>query len=127
MSDRYYRQMGEHFGLSPWELQIALTDKQSELHRKLEKKSMGKVTRKDLNSQLTEIMGKDIAATKLPLETLQELVASFKTKKFKAVPVPNGRLKAPYISALTESLGKELDFSTATVAVMTKLLEWINE
>lgn len=125
MSDRFYAQMGKHFDMAPWELQIALRDGKSDLRKTLEKKSMPKVTRKELSVELSDLLGVEINATKLPMNTLQEVVSAIKSKKTKQVEMPTGRLKAPYVEALHTALGfkSPVDFSTATVALMKEILE----
>lgn len=125
MSDRFYAQMGKHFDMAPWELQVALRDEKSDLRKTLEKKSMPKVTRKELSVELSDLLGVEINATKLPMNTLQAVVESFRNKKAKQVEMPTGRLKAPYVEALHVALNfkSPVDFSTATVALMKEILE----
>lgn len=125
MSDRFYAQMGKHFDMAPWELQIALRDGKSDLRKSLEKKSMPKVTRKDLSVELSDLLGVEINATKLPMATLESVVGSIRTKNIIKVEMPTGRLKAPYIEALHHALRfkSPVDFSTATVALMKEILE----
>lgn len=131
MSDRFYTQMADHFSMAPWELNIALRDSESPQFKSLEKKCMPKVTRKELNTELNSLLGKSITATKLPMPTLQVVVDKCKSGKLVKVPMPSGRLKAPYIEALHTALNvsskEPLDFSTATVALMKEILEGINE
>lgn len=126
MSDRFYSQMCQHYDITPWELNLALWFPESDEHNKLVRKSMPKVTRKDLAKQFKEITSTDIDISKLPLATALDVVDFVNKGKKVELDMPDGRRKDPYISVLQDILGK-LDFSTATVAVMKGILEVIKK
>lgn len=137
MSDRFYTQMADHYNMSVTELNRAFWFEDSPERIKLEAKAEGKqvnkstgkkkITRLDLNKQLTELLGVDIQAAKLPLATLEAFVNAVKKKSYKKVEVPEGRLKAPYQTAIIESLGCKVDLDNATVKTMKLFLEEINK
>lgn len=130
MSDRYYAQMSDKTNLSPWELQIALRDEDSIFRKQLEKSLMGKkVTRKDLVEELETIFGSELdpGTSKLPLLSLENILKSVKAKKTIKVEMPTGRLKAPYIKALSEAVGMPLELDTVTVKTMVAILENLNK
>lgn len=133
MSDRFYTQMCDYYKITPNELNIALRDHESPEYKKLEKKagvqmSNGKkLTRIDYNNMITELLGTNIEGSKLPLMVLETMHKKIKDKSFVKVEVPEGRLKQPYIQAVTECLGTTMDLSTATVKVMKGFLEAINK
>lgn len=124
MSDRFYAQMCKHFDMAPWELNHALSVPNSPYRATLERKSMPKVTRKELAKQFREITNTDTDISKLPLKTALDVVDFVSKGKKVDVVMPEGRKKDPYISVLQDVLGK-LDFSTATVAVMKGIIEVI--
>lgn len=127
MSDRFYAQMAKHYNVDPWQLSNALRDR-DDLYRELERKSMGKgkkVTRKDISEEISEILGAEIALGKLPMLTLEVMLKKLKEGSIKPAPVPNGRLKQPYIEAVHEAVGVPIDLSTATVKIMSQFLELI--
>lgn len=133
MGDRFYNQMASYYKISISELNIALRDHESPEYKSLEKKanttmSKGKkVTRLDLNNELTELLGVNIEGQKLPMLVLEVMVKHVKAKNLVKVSVPNGRLKAPYIEAVQTALSNDkLDLSTATVKTMKAFLEAIN-
>lgn len=142
MSDRFYAQMGEHFKMSPMELKIAFWDEQSAEHDKLVRKAEGKkmvttkdttvakkkkITRLDLNNMITEHLGVDIQAAKLPLPTLETILKVVKNKTYRGVNIPSGRLRAPYQEAMTESIGVEVDLSNTTVKTICLFLQAVND
>lgn len=137
MSDRFYTQMADHYNMSITDINRAFWFEDSPERVKLEAKAEGKqvnkstgkkkVTRLDLNNKLTELLGKDIQAAKLPLPTLEAFVSAVKKKSYKKVEVPTGRLKAPYQAAIIESLGTKVDLDNATVNTMKLFLEEINK
>lgn len=132
MSDRFYSQMADHYKMSHWELKRAFWDEESPERKTLERKAEGKkvsntsskkkLTRIDLNNMLTDMLGVDIQGAKLPMPTLEAFVDAVKSKNFKKVEVPTGRLKAPYQAAILEALGGKLDLDNATVKTMTLFL-----
>lgn len=126
MSDRFYSQMCQHYDIAPWELNLALWFPESDEHNKLVRKSMPKVTRKDLAKQFKDITSTETDISKLPLATALDVVGFVNKGKKVSFEMPTGRLKGPYISVLQNILGK-LDFSTATVAVMKGILEVIKQ
>ncbi|QFR57636.1 hypothetical protein CPT_Slocum_056 [Serratia phage Slocum] len=129
MSDRFYKQMSEHYKVAPWELANALRD-HNELYYELGRQSMGKskkVTRKDISEEISAILGQEIELGKLPMLTLEVMVKALKTRNIKPQEVPNGRLKAPFIKAVHDAIGVEVDLSTATVKIMSQFLELIKE
>ena len=126
MSDRFYSQMCQHYDIAPWELNLALWFPESDEYNKLVRKSMPKVTRKDLAKQFKEITSTDIDISKLPLATALDVVDFVNKGKKAEFDMPEGRRKDPYITVLQDILGK-LDFSTATVAVMKGILEVIKQ
>lgn len=128
MSDRYYAQMVDYLKISPWELINAQHWPNSDEAKALEKKLMPKVTRKDLSKELAELLDTKENFAKVPMNSLVTIVAAIKSKRFREVQIPEGRLKAPYLKAIHEALklDSEIDLSTATVAVMKELLEKIN-
>lgn len=126
MSDRFYQQACKHFDVAPWELNLALWFPGSDEHKRLEKKCMPKVTRKELAKQFKEITSTDTDISKLPLQTALEVVEFVEKGKKAELIMPEGRKKDPYIMVLQGILGK-LDFSTATVAVMKGILEVIKQ
>lgn len=130
MSDRYYAQMSDKTNLAPWELQIALRDEDSIFRKQLEKSLMGKkVTRKDIVEELETIFGSslDAGTTKVPLLSLENILKVVKAKKVNKVEMPTGRLKAPYMKALSDAIGMPLEMDTVTVKTMTALLENLNK
>lgn len=124
MSDRFYTQMCTHFDMSPWELNRALYDHTSAEFKKLEKKCMPKVTRKELAKQFQELTNTDTDISKLTLETAIAVVDFVTSGKKANIIMPEGRKKDPYIQVLQSVLGK-LDFSTATVVVMKGIIRAI--
>lgn len=137
MGERFYKQACDHFNMTANEFCRAFWDQDSPERIKLEAKAEGKqvnkstgkkkVTRLDLNNQLTQLLGNDIQAAKLPLATLEAFVSAVKKKSYKKVEVPTGRLKAPYQAAIVESLGVKVDLDNATVNTMKLFLEEINK
>lgn len=138
MSDRFYSQMSEHYKMTTWELQRAFWYEDSPERIKLECKAEGKkvstttkkkkVTRIDLNNQLTEMLGVDIQGAKLPMPTLEAFVNAVTKGTFiKGVPVPEGRLKAPYQEAVLRAIGTKVDLDNATVKTMTLFLGALNK
>lgn len=126
MSDRFYSQMCKHYDIAPWELNLALWFPGSEEHTNLVRKSMPKVTRKDLAKQFKVVTTTEVDISKLPLATALEVVDFVEKGKKADFIMPEGRRKDPYIMVLQDILGK-LDFSTATVAVMKGILEVIKQ
>lgn len=126
MSDRFYSQMCQHYDIAPWELNLALWFPESDEYNKLVRKSMPKVTRKDLAKQFKDITSTETDISKLPLATALDVVDFVNKGKKVSFEMPTGRLKEPYVKTLQDILGK-LDFSTATVKTMQGILEVIKE
>lgn len=122
MSDRFYKQACEFYDVSPWEYSYALSNPESEIYSKLVRKSMPKVTRKELSNQFKELTNSTTDISKLSLATALEVVEFFKKNTKVEINMPEGRKKDPYILELQKHLGR-LDFSTATVVVMKGILE----
>lgn len=118
--------MCDHFNMTPTEINLALTYPGCDESKRLERKCMPKVTRKELSVQYKDVTSTDTDISKLPLATAVEVVEFVSRGKKVDFTMPEGRRKDPYISALQSILGK-LDFSTATVAVMKGILEVIKQ
>lgn len=131
MSDRYYAQMGSHFNMKPWELEIALRDKKSNLFAQLERKAegssmTGKVTRKDIAKSINEMLETNLEVGKLPLLSLENIYKVLKSGKVTKVEVPTGRLKQPYYDAMQIALNTPMELSTITVKTMNEFLLVLN-
>ncbi|ATS94011.1 hypothetical protein P13BB106kb_p027 [Pectobacterium phage DU_PP_V] len=118
MSDRFYMQQAAHFKVSHAELTISL--------REGIPMSSKRVTRIDLNKELTGLLGTNIEGQKLSMPTLGKIVEVVKANKCTKVKVPEGKLKQPYIEAVCTCLGTTVDLDSATVKVMKAFLEAIN-
>lgn len=87
-----------------------------------------KVTRKDISEEISALLGEEIALGKLPLLTLEVMLKKIKSGDISTeVEVPSGRLKAPYIRAVQEALGVEVELNTATVAMLSTFLNAVNK
>lgn len=126
MSDRFYKQQCEYHGITGWEFNRALWFPESDERKQLERKSMPKVTRKDLSKEFKELTSTDTDISKLPLQTAFEVVEFVRKGDKVEFDMPEGRKKEPYLKTLQLFFGK-LDFSAATVAVMKGILEVIKQ
>ncbi|AFQ22196.1 hypothetical protein My1_037 [Pectobacterium phage My1] len=118
MSDRFYHQQATFFKVSPAELTISLRE-----GRPMSKK---RVTRIDLNNEITEILGTNIEGQKLSMPTLEKILEVLKSGRYKKVTMPSGKLKQPFKEAVCEALGVTVDLDSATIKNMKTLLEAIN-
>lgn len=141
MSDRFYAQQCDYFGIKPAELihmgrypdspdAIKLKAK---MERKMGKKATGQVgtktkrrTKADVLVEIRELAECDKldCLLKLTLEDMQQFKLALTTIDAESVPgMPTGRLKAPYVNECKEFFGKDIDFNKLTVAGLKELLQ----
>lgn len=144
MSDRFYAQQCEYFGIKPAQLihmgrypdsEEAIKLK-AKMHRKLGKKSSGtvtaakgkKTTKADVLVDIRELMGHEgmDCLLKLTLPDMQKvklaLVAMHETQ-IECPDMPTGRAKAPYVAAVGELFNCDADFSKLTMVGLKEVLE----
>lgn len=135
MSERYYTQMAEKFGMSPRELSDALKDesKREQLEKKMESARMAtygdkkRPTKRDISKKIAADLGVEMDISKATVAALDAVVTAIKTKKVNKVDMPEGRLKAPYLAALGAMLSiKEDNFDAVNVAQMKNLIQALN-
>lgn len=140
MSDRFYAQQCEYFGIKPAQLihmgrypnhpeSIKLKEK---MERKMGKKASGtvgtkskRVTKADVLVDIREQIGSQACDgfLKLTLTDMQKVKLGLVDLEMpENIPMPVGRLKAPFVDALASLIPCDADFSKMTVAELREIL-----
>ncbi|WBU76560.1 hypothetical protein CHLORIS_151 [Vibrio phage Chloris] len=144
MSDRFYAQQCEYFGIKPAQLihmgRYPDSDEakklKAKMYRKLGKKSTGtvanakakKTTKADVLVDVRELMGHEgmDCLLKLTLPDLQKLklaLVAMHENQVECPDMPTGRTKAPFITALNTFFNSDIDFAKMTIAGLKEVLE----
>lgn len=142
MSDRFYAQQCEFFGIKPTDLILMgrfpdspESEKlRAKMERKLDKLAGGgapsktrRVTKADVLVEIRELIGHEglDCLLKLTLPDLQKIKIALVSVMDNMVELemPTGRIKAPYIKLLNEFLGCDVDFSKMTLPGLKEVLE----
>lgn len=140
MSDRFYAQQCEYFGIKPAQLihmgrypdhpdAIKLKEK---MERKMGKKATGTVgkkgkrlTKADVLVDIRQMIGSAECSgfMKLTLVDMQKVKLALVDAEFpESIPMPTGRLKAAYADAVGALITHEADFSKLTIAELKEIL-----
>ncbi|BBL19229.1 hypothetical protein KIT04_060 [Vibrio phage KIT04] len=144
MSDRFYAQQCEYFGIKPAELIHMGRYPDSEdakklkakMERKLGRKASGsvtvakskKTTKADVLVDIRELMGHNGMdfLMKLTLPDMQKVklaLIAMHENQTECPDMPTGRAKAPYVAAVKQLFNCDADFSKLTMVGLKELLE----
>lgn len=139
MSDRFYAQQCEYFGVKPAEMihmgRYPDSEEAKKLRAKLERKMGGKavaepkakkLTKADVLVEIRELIGHPglDCLLKLTLPDMQKIKLSLSGSDQLGCPdMPTGRAKQPYVEAVAQLLNCDADFSKLTIAGIKEILE----
>lgn len=126
MSDRFYQQQADFFKLAPWELVRAQMYPESNEAKRLNKAATPTRNKKELSDYFVQSTGIDVDLTKLKVPTLTSIVEALDYGVNDNIPIPTGRLKAPYIKCIRDLIGDPtLDLDSGTIAIFNAIIKGI--
>lgn len=137
MGDRFYRQQCEYFGVKPTDLILMSrfpdAPESLKLRKKMERKlgaktptgRRGRATKADILAEIRELTGLEglDGFLKLKMDEMLKVKLALPDITGGLDELPTGRLKKPYVAAVSSIIKADVDFSKMTVAELNEIID----